>query len=729
MAGVDFGREGIPNDREYAAEAFDSALAAGRYQRGRPALPSVAPPSMSFTPGRAPGEWQRGYTPNSKLASLTDANTNTTTLTYDGLDRLSLTSYPLGTTQGRTYDADRNILTQTTRAGEQVTFTYDTLNRVATKTANASGRSYSYAYSLINQPTSMTSPEGTWTFAYDNLRRMTTRGFPAIAGQAMSVSFAYDPTGNRLWVMPPDGSNDTLTYDALNRPVAVISSAGANPATVGYNQATLAWDTLGRLSTQSLGPTIPPATAPPSMLAFSYARPDAQVASIAETANAFSAQYAYAYDPTRRENGRVVTGNGSVAVPSGPGSVTVTANALNQISSQSYNANGNVLAGVQPGSGSPLAYTYDQEGLGQILTATTGGAAVATYQYAPDGTRWATITPSGTTYFLQDERGREIAEVDATGTVQRRLVYDGVHVAPFLVASAPNGSGVFGTVVYNHFDRLGSVIGTFDNGGNALGQFAYLPFGETPAPLTGTTFGYAGYRYDAETGLYHTGRRYYDAGSGRFLMPDPIGYAGGLHLYAYVGNDPLNLTDPSGLCSSLSGCASTLYNLLPSRNTMQGVSQIGLGLASIKGGSDLIGGGLALGGLSLVDGPASPATAATAAGAVTAGSGMVLAGGALISNGITILMNQNQGNTDTSPNSNDVNHVFGNPGHNLDPVAAEFGSPQQAYIALQKAVQNAVQERNIQGIFETEVQVGSRTVTVRGNAINGIAKIGTAFIP
>ena len=316
---------------------------------------------------------------------------------------------------------------------------------------------------------------------------------------------------------------------------------------MGYNQATLAWDTLGRLTTQSIGPAIPPATAPPSMLAFSYAQPDAQVASITETANAFSAQYAYAYDPTRRENGRVVTGNGSVAVPAGPGSVTVTANALNQISSQSYNANGNVLTGVQPGTGNPLAYTYDQEGLGQILTVTSGGTAVATYQYAPDGTRWATITPSGTTYFIQDERGNDIAEVDATGTVQRRLVYDGVHVAPFLVASAPNGSGVFGTVVYNHFDRLGSVIGTFDGGGNALGQYAYLPYGETPAPLTGTTFGYAGYRYDAETGLYHTGRRFYDPGSGRFLMPDPIGYTGGINLYAYVGSDPLNLTDPSGL--------------------------------------------------------------------------------------------------------------------------------------------------------------------------------------
>ena len=91
------------------------------------------------------------------------------------------------------------------------------------------------------------------------------------------------------------------------------------------------------------------------------------------------------------------------------------------------------------------------------------------------------------------------------------------------------------------------MIGTFDGGGNALGQYAYLPYGETPAPLTGTTFGYAGYRYDAETGLYHTGRRFYDPGSGRFLMPDPIGYTGGINLYAYVGSDPLNLTDPSGL--------------------------------------------------------------------------------------------------------------------------------------------------------------------------------------
>jgi uncharacterized protein RhaS with RHS repeats len=43
------------------------------------------------------------------------------------------------------------------------------------------------------------------------------------------------------------------------------------------------------------------------------------------------------------------------------------------------------------------------------------------------------------------------------------------------------------------------------------------------------------------------GHRYYDPGQGRFLNRDPISYVGGINLYAYVTNSPLNLMDPSGL--------------------------------------------------------------------------------------------------------------------------------------------------------------------------------------
>src|SRR6202030_4598431 len=82
---------------------------------------------------------QRAYTPDGRTASLTIAHDNTTfnvtTLAYDGLDRLSTTTYPDTSTETLGYDADGNVLTRQTRAGQTITFTYDTLNRLATKAA------------------------------------------------------------------------------------------------------------------------------------------------------------------------------------------------------------------------------------------------------------------------------------------------------------------------------------------------------------------------------------------------------------------------------------------------------------------------------------------------------------------------------------------------------------------------------------------------------------------
>lgn len=56
-----------------------------------------------------------------------------------------------------------------------------------------------------------------------------------------------------------------------------------------------------------------------------------------------------------------------------------------------------------------------------------------------------------------------------------------------------------------------------------------------------------GYESDGPMGFMLLGHRYYDPAVGRFLNPDPIGFAGGLNLYDYCGGNPVGFVDPSGL--------------------------------------------------------------------------------------------------------------------------------------------------------------------------------------
>lgn len=60
-------------------------------------------------------------------------------------------------------------------------------------------------------------------------------------------------------------------------------------------------------------------------------------------------------------------------------------------------------------------------------------------------------------------------------------------------------------------------------------------------------FGFAGGLYDRDTGLVRFGARDYDQDTGRWTAKDPIGLAGGINTYAYVGNNPLKYIDPFGL--------------------------------------------------------------------------------------------------------------------------------------------------------------------------------------
>ena len=104
-------------------------------------------------------------------------------------------------------------------------------------------------------------------------------------------------------------------------------------------------------------------------------------------------------------------------------------------------------------------------------------------------------------------------------------------------------------------DYRGSVIQTTYEDGQALGISAdwYQPFGgqSTGSTAKATEPGYNG--HESAGGLIYMRNRWYDPNSGRFTQQDPIGFAGGSNLYGYTGGDPVNYSDPFGLCPKDAG--------------------------------------------------------------------------------------------------------------------------------------------------------------------------------
>ena len=109
-----------------------------------------------------------------------------------------------------------------------------------------------------------------------------------------------------------------------------------------------------------------------------------------------------------------------------------------------------------------------------------------------------------------------------------------------------------GTAAYYDFNNIGSTIGITGPNGSYLNKYGYLPSGAalTVFATLPNTFQFVGQASVSQEagGLYSIGARSYDAATGQFLSPDPLGLVGGAtDLREYASNDPVDIIDPTGL--------------------------------------------------------------------------------------------------------------------------------------------------------------------------------------
>lgn len=567
-----------------------------------------------------------------RLIRSSDHAGNQTFFLYDALShKIGMTDPDMGHWIYR-YDESGNLIEQINGRGETVRFEYDRLNRLTLKSypAGSSDRDVVYTYDIglntVGRLSAISDGSGTREFRYDCKGRVLETGHTNCE-TTYAFKRTYDPQDRVLEkIYPLDDPNDErgerlvygynargllqsvsmipangpevaspivsqITYNMIGKPEMVVYSNGVQTEHTYYRNSfrlreintardgtrlqylRYRYDNVGNVTD-----TLPAADGFPRSDIIQHFEYDdlyrlvgADARATPETERNYGL-LSFAYNPIGNITSK---DNRTYAYADATHAHAVTSVIGDGFSAQyGYDLNGNLIRSDVNGQTKLYAYNTEDRLTGIVDGA---GGLVASYVYNDAGRRVKKITGAGeiTVYF---DGGDYVLE-QPSGKITK-------YIAGY--AKREKNPGREPAMYYFHDDVLGSTSLLTDQNGGVVERAFYKPYGENQHREASITerYRFTGQELDNESDLYYYGARYYDPVLGRFIGADRVGVHPGnpqtLNRYSYVLNNPPTLVDPSGhvfvipFLASISG-----YALGAKIGVALGVSKIAAGVIAM----------------------------------------------------------------------------------------------------------------------------------------------------
>ncbi|MEI7850958.1 MAG: RHS repeat-associated core domain-containing protein [Kiritimatiellales bacterium] len=485
----------------------------------------------------------------SKVSTAYDSAGRKSTVTYlsPGHSTLDTLHY--------TYYADSQLKT-ISDGSSSVDNCYDRLNRLTNAVTTIGNRqssianAYAPAGNLTNSVVLIGNQQSAIAnaWAYDNAERLTKISQSGSGILPLAFSYSYSPVNGHVAFITnvQSGVVTSYAYDLMDRAtnISYRTASGTLIRSLGYQ-----YDALGMITNKT----------------------EFQV-------SGFTSQVSYEYDTLNRLI-REASGNSRVEYSYDLAGNRTTVKD-NGATSTCTLGSGDRLASVTSPSRS-LAFGYDTAGnTTSIVTGTNALALTWNKRYQLTSVKGRDGSPQPSVFYTYDVLGRRtsstcrsplatnevhyvysgnqvVADLDASGNILRTYVW-GPGIDNLLSLTVwSGGSGSTPTATYYPLkDHQNSVLALADKNGNVVESYEYDAWGRvqmyssTGQPINSSTVGnrylFQGREYDCQTGLYYFRARWYSPETGRWLSKDPIGISGGLNLYVFCGNNPVNFVDPRG---------------------------------------------------------------------------------------------------------------------------------------------------------------------------------------